>query len=192
MLTAYLGSICGITLNYLLGRYVGWRLLQKYGFYLRLTDEHLNEAHRWFEKYGKVTLFFGYYLPGLRHLTAFTPGPPAWNTAISPLSLIAAACAGWPPSSPSAISWGRSATDRPSNRQLSLDRGGPGGFPGPDDVPGAAPAGPGRNGAEMNRSLRPVDSGKSGYYLSDKIKPFQSAPISFGVHLRFLIINLEL
>ena len=32
LLTAYLGSICGITLNYLVGRYIGWPLLHSYGF----------------------------------------------------------------------------------------------------------------------------------------------------------------
>ena len=73
-LAAYLGSICGITLNYLVGRYLGWPLLHKYGFYLRLTDEKINQAHRWFERYGKFALFFGYFFPGLRHLTAFSAG----------------------------------------------------------------------------------------------------------------------
>jgi membrane protein DedA with SNARE-associated domain len=74
LLAAYLGSICGITLNYLVGRFVGFPLLHKYGYYLRLTDEIINRAHRWFEKYGKFALFMGYFLPGLRHLTAFSAG----------------------------------------------------------------------------------------------------------------------
>ncbi|MCL4502739.1 MAG: DedA family protein [Deltaproteobacteria bacterium] len=73
-LAAYLGSICGITLNYLVGRYIGWTLLNKYGAYLHLTDERINQAHRWFERYGKFALFFGYFFPGVRHLTAFTAG----------------------------------------------------------------------------------------------------------------------
>lgn len=74
LLIAYLGSICGITLNYLVGRYIGWPLLHSYGFYLGLTDERINRAHRWFERYGKISLFVGYFFPGLRHLTAFTAG----------------------------------------------------------------------------------------------------------------------
>ena len=74
LLAAYLGSICGITLNYLVGRFVGFPLLHKYGYYLRLTDERINQAHRWFERYGKVALFGGYFFPGLRHLTAFSAG----------------------------------------------------------------------------------------------------------------------
>ena len=74
LLAAYLGSICGITLNYLVGRFVGFPLLHKYGNYLRLTDERINQAHGWFEKYGKFALFVGYFFPGLRHLTAFSAG----------------------------------------------------------------------------------------------------------------------
>jgi membrane protein DedA with SNARE-associated domain len=71
---AYLGSICGITFNFLVGRHIGWPLLHKYGFYINLTDERIDLAHRWFERYGKFALFFGYFFPGVRHLTAFSAG----------------------------------------------------------------------------------------------------------------------
>jgi membrane protein DedA with SNARE-associated domain len=74
ILAAYFGSICGITLNYLAGRFVGFPLLHEYGHYFGMTDERIALAHRWFVKYGKFTLFVGYFLPGLRHLTAFTAG----------------------------------------------------------------------------------------------------------------------
>lgn len=74
LLAVYLGSICGITLNYLVGRYLGWPMLHKYGFYLRLGDDRINAAHRWFERYGKFALFIGYFFPGVRHLTAFSAG----------------------------------------------------------------------------------------------------------------------
>jgi len=107
LLAAYLGSICGITLNYLVGRFVDFPLLCKYGYYLRPTDERINQAHRWFEKYGKFALFMGYFLPGLRHLTALS-GLPAWNIAILLLTPTPAAVAGWSLSLPWAISWGRS------------------------------------------------------------------------------------
>ena len=73
-LTAFLGSICGITLNYLIGRTLGLPLLEKYGKYLHITPKRLAQAHQWFEKFGKWSLFGGYFLPGLRHLTAFSAG----------------------------------------------------------------------------------------------------------------------
>jgi len=73
-IVAYLGSICGITLNYLVGRTLGLPLLEKYGKYLRLSPERLARAHQWFEKNGKWSLFGGYFLPGVRHLTALSAG----------------------------------------------------------------------------------------------------------------------
>jgi membrane protein DedA with SNARE-associated domain len=74
LLTAFLGSICGITLSYLVGRTLGLPLLAKYGKYLHITPEKLTWAHQWFEKYGKWSLFGGYFLPGVRHLTALSAG----------------------------------------------------------------------------------------------------------------------
>jgi membrane protein DedA with SNARE-associated domain len=73
-LAAYLGSSCGITLNYLAGRYVGRPLLQKYGSSLHLTAARLDQSQRWFARYGKFALFFGYFFPGVRHLVAFSAG----------------------------------------------------------------------------------------------------------------------
>ncbi|MFZ0050695.1 MAG: DedA family protein [Desulfobaccales bacterium] len=74
LLAAYLGSICGITVNYLAGRFIGFPLLHRYGYFLGISDEKIARAHRWFENYGKFALFGGYFIPGVRHLTAFTAG----------------------------------------------------------------------------------------------------------------------
>jgi membrane protein DedA with SNARE-associated domain len=74
IVTAFLGSICGITLTYLVGRTLGLPLLERYGKYLQVTPERFAQAHHWFEKYGKWSLFGGYFLPGVRHLTAFSAG----------------------------------------------------------------------------------------------------------------------
>lgn len=74
LLAAYLGSICGITLDYLAGRFIGFPLLHRYGHSLHLNDEKIARAHQWFEKYGKFALFAGYFIPYLRHLTPFTAG----------------------------------------------------------------------------------------------------------------------
>jgi membrane protein DedA with SNARE-associated domain len=74
VLAAFLGSICGITLNYLVGRFIGLPLLHRYGVYIYLPPTKLDRAQLWFEKYGKWALFLGYFLPGIRHLTAFSAG----------------------------------------------------------------------------------------------------------------------
>jgi membrane protein DedA with SNARE-associated domain len=74
VLFAYLGSICGITVNYLAGRFIGFPLLHRYGVYLRLRPEKLDQARRWFERHGRWTLSICYLLPGLRHLIPFIAG----------------------------------------------------------------------------------------------------------------------
>lgn len=74
LLAAFLGSICGITLSYILGRTFGIRLITKYGSVIHLTEEKLNKVHNWFERVGRWGLMFGYYIPGVRHLTAYAAG----------------------------------------------------------------------------------------------------------------------
>ena len=74
MIAAYLGSICGITLSYVLGRTVGVFFIHKYGRWLGLTQKRLQAAHEWFEHYGKWSLTFGYFIPGIRHFTGLCAG----------------------------------------------------------------------------------------------------------------------
>jgi membrane protein DedA with SNARE-associated domain len=72
--TALAGSMCGITLSYWLGRTFGMALVHRYGRYVRVTEEHVNKAHSWFERVGHWGLTFGYFVPGVRHLTAYAAG----------------------------------------------------------------------------------------------------------------------
>lgn len=72
--TAFFGSTCGITLSYWLGRAFGMALIHKYGRYVRVTEEHVNRAHAWFERVGHWGLTFGYFVPGVRHLSAYAAG----------------------------------------------------------------------------------------------------------------------
>ena len=71
---AFAGSTCGITISYTLGRTFGITLIHRYGRYLRITEEHINKAHAWFERVGHWGLTFGYFVPGVRHLTAYAAG----------------------------------------------------------------------------------------------------------------------
>ncbi len=68
------GSMSGITISYSLGRRFGLPLIHRYGKYLRLTEAHINKAHEWFERVGHWGLTFGYFVPGVRHLTAYAAG----------------------------------------------------------------------------------------------------------------------
>lgn len=73
-IAASLGSICGITLSYVLGRTAGLALVERYGRWLHVTRDHLERVERWFEHGGTWTLTIGYFVPGVRHLTALVAG----------------------------------------------------------------------------------------------------------------------
>jgi membrane protein DedA with SNARE-associated domain len=71
---AFLGSVCGITISYILGRATGYFLIEKYGSKLHIRMERVHQVHDWFHRLGGFTLTFGYYVPGVRHLTAYVAG----------------------------------------------------------------------------------------------------------------------
>jgi membrane protein DedA with SNARE-associated domain len=73
-LSAFAGSASGITLSYILGRTFGLKLIHRYGRYLRITEDHVEKAHAWFRRAGHWSLTFGYFIPGVRHFTAYAAG----------------------------------------------------------------------------------------------------------------------
>ena len=74
IVSAFLGSISGISLSFFIGSKFGTRALKRFGPFLHVTDEKLEKVHKWFEKQGGWLLFFGYFIPGVRHITAITAG----------------------------------------------------------------------------------------------------------------------
>jgi membrane protein DedA with SNARE-associated domain len=71
---AVAGSWCGISLSYTIGRTLGLGVVHKWGKYLHITEERLNNVHRWFDRIGHWALFFGYYIAGVRHFSAIVAG----------------------------------------------------------------------------------------------------------------------
>jgi membrane protein DedA with SNARE-associated domain len=68
------GSLSGITISYTLGRAFGMKLIHRYGRYIHITEDRVDKAHAWFARVGHWGLTFGYFVPGLRHLSAFAAG----------------------------------------------------------------------------------------------------------------------
>jgi len=71
---AFLGSACGITVSYTLGRIFDTYVLEKYGRFFHMTPQRLERVHSWFERRGRWTLLVGYFIPGVRHLTGYVAG----------------------------------------------------------------------------------------------------------------------
>ncbi len=68
------GSICGITLSYAIGLY-GFEWLERYSpASHRFAQRHMIKAERWFVRFGRWTLFFGFFVAGVRHFTALFAG----------------------------------------------------------------------------------------------------------------------
>jgi membrane protein DedA with SNARE-associated domain len=72
--TAFAGSACGITCSYLIGRTLGLGAIHRYGRWFHVREEHVQRVHDWFGRAGHWVLFFGYFIPGVRHLSALVAG----------------------------------------------------------------------------------------------------------------------
>ncbi|MBL0388528.1 DedA family protein [Tumebacillus sp. ITR2] len=74
LLTALAGSVSGISISYLMGRRFGSPLVEKYGRRLGVTEARLGTVNSWYARFGKIVLMVGYFIPGIRHVTAFAAG----------------------------------------------------------------------------------------------------------------------
>jgi membrane protein DedA with SNARE-associated domain len=68
------GAIIGDNLGYLLGRTGGKALVMRYGKYIRLDQQKLDVAQRFFQRHGDKTVFFGRFVAVLRAWAAFLAG----------------------------------------------------------------------------------------------------------------------
>lgn len=84
---ALAGSLCGITLSYALGRKGVIYALRHVPVFERHVGKCLPQVHKWFERFGKWTLFFGYFVAGIRHFTALVAG--ASELPLGPFALYA-------------------------------------------------------------------------------------------------------
>jgi len=74
LMAAFMGTSCGITIGYVLGKTFGNPLIKRYASKMRVNPDHIQDAENFFNRYGKFALFIGYFIPGVRHLTAIFAG----------------------------------------------------------------------------------------------------------------------
>ena len=77
LLVAFAGSLCGITMSYIIGRTGAVYVLNRFAPLRNRVANHLPQVEEWFERFGKWTLFFGYFVAGVRHFTALVAGTSA-------------------------------------------------------------------------------------------------------------------
>lgn len=68
-----LASILGNQLNYTIGRFIGPRVFTAKDSWL-LNQNHLHEAHRFYERHGGKTIIFARFLPIIRTFAPFVAG----------------------------------------------------------------------------------------------------------------------
>jgi membrane protein DedA with SNARE-associated domain len=69
-----LGTACGMTVSYGLGRWLGAGLVERIARLVHLDAARLDASRAWYVRWGKLSVFFGYFVPGLRHVAAFLAG----------------------------------------------------------------------------------------------------------------------
>src|SRR2546421_2707501 len=65
------GAIVGDNIGYLIGRTGGYRLVKRYGRYIRLEEDRLRLGQYLFHQHGSKVGFFGRLISGLRIFAAF-------------------------------------------------------------------------------------------------------------------------
>lgn len=74
IIAAAAGAIIGDNIGYAIGRVGGYRLLRRYGKYIRLEEPRLKLGQYLFQKHGSKVVFFGRFVSILRTFAAFLAG----------------------------------------------------------------------------------------------------------------------
>jgi len=71
---AVIGSACGLTVSYILGRTSGHYFIRRCGRWLSIDEQKLSRAQEWFHKLGRWVLVIGPFIPGVRNLMGYLAG----------------------------------------------------------------------------------------------------------------------
>jgi membrane protein DedA with SNARE-associated domain len=73
-LVATLGEIVGGSLLYAVGYYGGLPFVRRYGKYVMFREHELDRVHAFYERHGKLTVFWCRFIPFVRGVAAFPAG----------------------------------------------------------------------------------------------------------------------
>jgi membrane protein DedA with SNARE-associated domain len=74
ILSGTVGSLVGAYANYFAARFLGRRLLLRYGRYVWITEDHFARVEQFFRDHGEISTFIGRLLPVARHLISLPAG----------------------------------------------------------------------------------------------------------------------
>ena len=67
-------ATAGASVLYWIARYLGGRIVDRFGRFIRLDAERLERVEHWFERYGAPVIIVGRLIPGLRIAVAVASG----------------------------------------------------------------------------------------------------------------------
>ncbi|MGG5793752.1 DedA family protein [Bacillus nitratireducens] len=79
ILVSFVGALLGTVISYMIGKKAGRPFIDKYGKWIGLKEKRMNKVAKWMEKYGPYSLVFGYFIPGIRHITCYLLGVSKMN-----------------------------------------------------------------------------------------------------------------
>ncbi|MBG9770269.1 DedA family protein [Bacillus spizizenii] len=74
IIVSFLGALSGMMISYLIGRKAGRPFIDKFGKWIGLKEKRMLKVENWLKKYGPYSLIFGYFIPGIRHVTCYFSG----------------------------------------------------------------------------------------------------------------------
>lgn len=74
MLSAWVGSIIGMTITYWIGYKLGTPIIERFGKLLFLKPHHLDKTRSYYEKFGNKLLLVSFFLPGIRQFIFYFVG----------------------------------------------------------------------------------------------------------------------
>ncbi|GGO06225.1 DedA family protein [Saccharibacillus kuerlensis] len=74
LLCSFAGAMSGMMLSYVIGKKAGRPLLDRYGRWVGLKPNRIARVEKWMNKFGTISIVFGYFIPGFRHVTCYMCG----------------------------------------------------------------------------------------------------------------------
>jgi membrane protein DedA with SNARE-associated domain len=68
------GSTVGAVLIYFISAKVGRTAIMRFGKRVRISEQEIEKAEKWFEKYGSIAVFTARMIPGIREIISIPAG----------------------------------------------------------------------------------------------------------------------
>jgi membrane protein DedA with SNARE-associated domain len=74
LLSSFIGIFLGMAVAYAIGRKAGPGFIERFGKYVFITPEKWDYVARQFHRYGRYTIVFAYFFPGIRQVSPYIAG----------------------------------------------------------------------------------------------------------------------